>query len=436
LIFANRDGAGRAFQPVTARLEPRIGLVINPWNDRRTVIRTSYSLNFEDYPLYGCHFGTNGFNASPLFNSPNDQLQPAFQLREGMPRNFPPPPLLDPAAANGTEADYVDPSGLLPSNQYWSLTVQRQLPRALSLEARYTGWRGTHQFTGSFIRLNAVPVEYLHYRDQLYDDAFRNSLRPDPQYRSLELGGVYPGGDVEGHSMTLDQRMTGGLFGRVSYRLSKVMDNYSSGSAQDPHNLRAEWSLSDDDVTHSVQISYIYELPFGRKKKLLNGDQLISRATARLLEGWSVSGLTTWRGGTPLIIRPLFNRTGGIVSNLLANVNPGVNARAENPSPQQWFNPAAFSQPDDFTLGNAWRTHSYLRNPGDQFHHLSLTRRFEVNSDTTVEFVTEAFNFPNHANLSDPDTRIGSESSPNLNAGKIVGSRGGRVMQLGLRILF
>jgi hypothetical protein len=59
-----------------------------------------------------------------------------------------------------------------------------------------------------------------------------------------------------------------------------------------------------------------------------------------------------------------------------------------------------------------------------------------LNADTSLEFVTEAFNFPNHANLNDPDTRIGPESSPNLNAGKIIGATGGRVMQLGLRILF
>lgn len=438
LIFAGRDGVGRALQPVTVRWEPSVGLAINPWNDHSTIVRLNYSLNYEDYPLYGRHFGTNGFNAAPVFNSRNDQMEPAFLLRDGMPRNFQSPPFLDATAANGTDADYVDPSGRLPASQQWSLKVQRELPRSLAIEAHYTGWRGAHQFVDSFIRLNAVPVEYLRYRDQLYDDAFRNSLRPYPQYRSLDLGGVFPGGDVEGHAlaMTLDQRLTGGLFGRVSYRLAKVMDNYSSGSAQDPHNLRDEWSLSASDVTHSAQVSYTYELPFGKGKKLFNDGGQLSRVMAPLLGGWSLSGLTTWRNGAPLIIRPLFNRTGGIVSNLRVNVVPGVDPKVEEQSPQQWFNPAAFAQPDDFTLGDASRTHPNLRGPSDQFHHLSLTKRIELSAGASLEFVTEAFNFPNHANLNDPDTRIGPESSPNLNAGKIIGSTGGRVMQLGLRILF
>ena len=65
-----------------------------------------------------------------------------------------------------------------------------------------------------------------------------------------------------------------------------------------------------------------------------------------------------------------------------------------------------------------------------------MTKRIEMSSDTSLEWIVESFNFPNHANLNDPDTRIGPVSSPNLNAGKIIGSTGGRVMQLGLRILF
>lgn len=434
LIFAGRDGVGRALQPLTARLEPSIGLALNPWNNRNTVVRLNYSLSYEDYPLYGRHFGTNGFNAAPVFNSPNEQLQPAFLLRAGMPLDFPTPPTLTPTAANGIDADFVDASGVLPANQQWSLSLQRELPRALAIEARYTGWRGTHQFVDGFIRLNAVPVENLKYGDLLYDDAFRNSLRPYPQYRNLDLGGVYPGGDVNGHSLsvTLDQRLTGGLYGRAVYRLSKVMDNYSSGAAQDPHNLRAEWSLANYDVTHTLQVSYTYELPFGKGKRLLNDSGVLTKT----LGGWSLSGLTTLRGGTPLILRPLFNRTGGLVNNLRVNVVPDVNPKVAKPSAEAWFNPAAFAHPEDFTLGNASRTHPQLRSPGEQFHHLSLTKRIEVSAATSLEFVTEAFNFPNHANLNDPDTRIGTAASPNLNAGKIIGSTGGRVMQVGLRVLF
>jgi hypothetical protein len=433
LIFAGRDGVGRGLQPFTARLEPNIGLAINPWNDPKTVIRLGYSLGYQDYPLNARHFGTQGFNAFPLFTSANEQLQPVFRLGDGVPQNFPLPPQLNPDAANGTDADFLDQSGLLPANQFMRVSIQRELPRSLSIEVSYHHWRGWHQFTDNLVRLNAVPVENLHFRDELYDEAFRNSLRPYPQYRNLYLGGVYPGGDVRGNSLsvTLDKRLSGGLYGRASYRLSKQFDNVSA-TAQDPNNLRAEMSLSPFDVTHTLQVSYTYELPFGKGRPLLRDGGWLSR----LLGGWSLSGLTTLRGGQPLRLHPLFNRTGGIVNGLRVNLVPGVNPRLDNPTPERWFNPAAFIQPDDFTLGNAARTHPQLRGPGEQFHHLSLTRRVQLRADTALELVTEAFNFPNHANLNDPDTRIGSLENPNLNAGRIIGSTGGRVMQLGIRILF
>lgn len=434
LIFAGRDGQGRGLQPTTARWEPAISMSLNPWNDRFTVVRASYSLNYEDYPINGRHFGTQGFNAAPIFNSANDQLTPAFLLREGMPLNFAQPPYLDPTAANGTEPEFLDQSGLLPRTEQWSLSVQRELPRAFSLEARYTGTRYQNLFVDGFIRLNAVPVSKLSFREQLYVDAFRNSLRPYPQYRTFDVGGLYPGGDAEGHSLTLtlDKRLSAGLYGRATYRFSKQMDNYSTGAPQDPQNLDAEWALSISDVRHSVQLSYTYELPFGKGKPLFNRGGW----SESLMGGWSLSAISSITGGTPLQLRPVFNRTGGIVNSLRVNVVPGVDPTVQNPSAEQWFNPAAYTQPDDFTLGNASRTDPVLREPGDQFHHLSLTKRVQLTSDTSLEWVTEAFNFPNHANLNDPDTRIGPLASPNLNAGKIIGSTGGRVMQMGLRILF
>jgi hypothetical protein len=45
-------------------------------------------------------------------------------------------------------------------------------------------------------------------------------------------------------------------------------------------------------------------------------------------------------------------------------------------------------------------------------------------------------NFLNHANWNTPDPVIGPANAPNVNAGKIIGSRGGRVIQLGARISF
>ncbi|MCL6507565.1 MAG: hypothetical protein K6T59_11105, partial [Bryobacteraceae bacterium] len=104
--------------------------------------------------------------------------------------------------------------------------------------------------------------------------------------------------------------------------------------------------------------------------------------------------------------------------------------------PERWFNPAAFDQPPDFTLGNGPRTHPVLRTPLLQNHDLALNKRFALSPERTLEISAVGLNFLNHANWNDPDEVIGPSWAPNVNAGKIIGSRGGRVIQLGLRFSF
>jgi hypothetical protein len=106
------------------------------------------------------------------------------------------------------------------------------------------------------------------------------------------------------------------------------------------------------------------------------------------------------------------------------------------PGPNGWFNPAAFDQPGDFTLGDASRRHPLLRNPINQNHDFSASKRFALSAEKTLEFNVVGLNFLNHANWNDPDPVIGPVDSPNVNAGKIIGSNGGRVLQLGLRFSF
>src|SRR5262249_32057495 len=140
--------------------------------------------------------------------------------------------------------------------------------------------------------------------------------------------------------------------------------------------------------------------------------------------------------GNPIALHPLFNNTGSVITALRVNVVPGVNPVVPDRGPSQWFNPAAFEQPADFTLGDGPRTHPYLLNPGNQNYDLSVSKRLAVDSDRAIEFSAAAFNFLNHANWNDPDANIGPQTAPNVNAGRIIGSRGGRVIQVGMRFSF
>jgi hypothetical protein len=434
LIFAGRDGVGRAFQPWRWRLEPRLGLAWNPFRQQGTVVRLRYARSYAAIPLLSAQFGAQGFVATPTFVSPNPQLAPAVNLQDGLPPDTTPLPDLRPEAANDTVADLIDRSSRQPVVRQVTLTVERQLPGELLLTTGAYTTAGRDLLVGESVAgLNAIHPDALAFRDLLYDEAFRSNLRPYPQYRSFELGGLYPLGRYRRDAgyLRLEMRSSHGLSFQAYYEISKQMDDYSGG-AQDYFNRRNEWSLTSYNRPHRVNLHYAYELPIGPGKRLLDAPGLVGR----LASGWSVSGSTLWASGDPIVLRPEFNNTGGVVRFLRVNRVPGVDPRVASPGPEGWFNPAAFIEPPDFSLGDVSRSHPTLRNPGSHNHDLSLTKRIPLSSEKTLEVLLEGFNFLNHANWNDPDPVIGPPESPNLNAGRIIGSTGGRVVQVGLRFSF
>ena len=68
-------------------------------------------------------------------------------------------------------------------------------------------------------------------------------------------------------------------------------------AVQDPRTLRVSTGPLEFDIMRRLVTSYLYELPFGRGKRFLNGS---SRAVDLLLGGWQVNGITTFQGGFPL----------------------------------------------------------------------------------------------------------------------------------------
>jgi hypothetical protein len=434
-VAAGTGGWGRSFQPVRTRVEPSAGLSWTPGGDTRTVLRLSYSRSYSAIPIYSGQWGTQGFNGTPNWISPNVQLEPAVTLSEGLPPMAQKLPDLRPEAVNDTIADLIDATDRQPMYQSANLSAERELPGSvvLTLGAGHSG--GRDLLVGNWAaNPNAIRLEALEYRDLLNDEEFNRSLRPYPQYKGFELNGLYPRGRYQRNAgyLRLEKRATRGLTISAYYELSKQMDDYSGPGTQDYINSRNEWSLTPGNNPHRLSLSYAYELPLGANKALFS----YSDWRRYLVDGWSLSGASSLFSGEPLALRPEFNNTGGVVNTLRVNVVPGVDPHIPRPGPELWFNPSAFDQPPDFTLGNASRTHPTLRSARSQNHDVSLTKRFGLAADRTVEFSAVGLNFLNHANWTDPDVVIGPASAPNVNAGKIIGSRGGRVIQLGLRFSF
>ena len=438
VVFASRGGRKRSFQPLRFGLNPWISFAWSPGGDARTVIRMSVERwRGGSYSVGSGHWGTQGFIGTPTFISENSQLEPAVIFEDGLPSTTHLLPDLRPDVANDTNADLTEMTGRTSINEFASFSVERQLPGSLvvRIHGTYNQARNRFVYSSNGAQPNAIPLEALKFRDLLNEESFLRNLRPYPQYRDFNVQAGWPVGRYSraAANLRVGKRTSQGLSLQFSYTFSKQMDDYNTNNGlQDYYNRRNEWALSTYSSPHTMNLNYMYELPLGPNKLFLNATDW----RRHLFQGWLISGNTRFSTGEPISLRAEFNNTGGVVEALYVNAVSGVDPHVPNPSAELWFNPNAFINPPDFTIGNVSRTHPTLRNPSSQNHDLAVTKRFTTGSGQSLEFIATALNFLNHANWNEPDSDIGTEDSPNTNAGRIIGSSGGRVMQLGLMFTF
>lgn len=188
-------------------------------------------------------------------------------------------------------------------------------------------------------------------------------------------------------------------------------DFWEGCNIQDVYHMQTNRGVDDVDVPIVATASAVYELPFGKGKTLAN-----EGAVAHVLGGWKVNGLFSHRAGTPF--------TPG-VNNDLTNAHtissrPNVSGSTNGPKTRaEWFNINAFSQPVQYTYGNAGR--NSLRGPAYTNMDFSVFREFKFADRYSVDFRTEIFNIFNHVNLGNPDSTFGDS---NGNFGRISSASG------------
>ena len=142
-------------------------------------------------------------------------------------------------------------------------------------------------------------------------------------------------------------------------------------------------------------------LPFGRDRYWKLGGSKIADA---VLGGWRLSGVHSFGSGlpfTPTVANaPLLNTNFNYVTADVIG-NPSV----PNQSANQWFNPAAFTEPQQpFRSGTAGR--DSLRGPALYLSNLSLAKNLIPSERWKVDLRADAFNVFNHVNLGLPNAVV------------------------------
>jgi len=99
-------------------------------------------------------------------------------------------------------------------------------------------------------------------------------------------------------------------------------------------------------------------------------------------------------------------------------------------TPEQWFNPLAFSAPAPYTFGNAGRNTVY--GPDQQTLDFAIARNFSVTEAARLQVRLEAFNGFNKVNLGTPNRFVNTAQFGTITES----STPGRQLQVSARFSF
>jgi hypothetical protein len=133
--------------------EPRIGIAFDPRGEGKESIRASYSLGFQEPPLY---YNSRYASMAPWGDSitltppPGNLTTPYAGYPGGNPYPKPFPPTANNAYFPTSGTYFVLPTNLQQAySQNWNLSVQKQFLRDWALTATYLGTRVTHDTYGN-----------------------------------------------------------------------------------------------------------------------------------------------------------------------------------------------------------------------------------------------------------------------------------------------
>jgi hypothetical protein len=469
--FAPRIGAAYSLTPTTIVrsgygvfwVPNDVSFALNPINDMINASATTYT---------GTVDGTHPYNSISLPFPDGISAPPGRSLGTRGTQQF-----LTQVVQAITEVDRAHhPSSYV---QQWNLSIEKQIPSGFLLSAAYAGSKGTHlqqysqqvdQISNALLTqaaaqfaaggrsavtlLKSVPNPFFVGGQALALAAPTTTVgqlsRPYPQYTSVELAGQGSFASTY-HSLqiTARRRFAGAGSLLVAYTNSKLISNTDTltswletgvGSLQDNNNLRAERSLSSQDVPQRLVISYVLDLPFGQGKKYLSN---VNGTLNNIVGGWGIDGVTTFQRGFPLIFRngqandaTLFGA--GSRPNLLPGCHKS-SAASGRARLNGWFNTGCFAAPADFTFGNEPRVDSTLRSDGVDNFDVAAFKNLLLDREgrASVEFRVEFFNLFNRTQFAPPNTTCCSTN--NANFGVVTSTAPGtnpRLIQFALKFLF
>jgi hypothetical protein len=314
----------------------------------------------------------------------------------------------------------------------WNAAIQQSLPGHFVLDVAYVGNHCVDCVVNYDLNVATVIGQ---------NSKTANNGRPEflPFGRTASTNLLFAGYSASYHALQvkLDRHFSNGFATTTAYTFAKGMgfQTGDDGGLSFYINQRRDYARNDFDRTHTFVQSIVFDLPFGRGKRLIT-----SGAGAAILGDWRISSFMTIMSGLPLYFTDsstsLFAPGNTQTPQLVAPVHilHGVGS-----SP--WFTTSSFAAAPAGAFGNVGR--NFLSGPNFFDLDAAVSKSIRMTERFRLDIRLEAFgatNTPQFTFNSTNGTPSGGSAAGltrNSNSfGQITNAFGGRVLQLGAKLNF
>jgi hypothetical protein len=364
-------------------IAPRLGITWRPFGSERTAVRGGYGL-FYDSTSLGLILNAAQINGRRILS----YVVPGTDARAPQYPNL--LAAADPAFTTPPSITvFPDDFETMFAHQA-SVAVEHQLTNHLLASVSYSYWGHRDAPYARDINLGPVTSTLADGRP-----VYTGSLnRPNAAFRAINLVESKGRSRYDGIDLTLKQRLSRGvqLSGTYSYARARSIGDMEGGALMDPSDPERDWGPSPGDVRHTVSAQATMAPEVGG-------------GAWGWMNGFQLSTLVFYNSGFPV------NGTAGADLNNDLVLNDRVAFRGRN----------AFAGPDYFQVD------------------LRLSRRIRFTPASSLELLVESENLFNRLNAS---CSIAGCTGAVVNRdgaadfGRITGTRPGRYIQFGARVLF
>ena len=423
-------------------MEPRAGLIWDPFGDGRTSIRASYGLFFDQPHMF---FYTRESNNPPWGASINltNPVGGFSNPWQGYPGGNPWPGLaaVGPNMPFPQAGVYVNvPQHVHPTYvQQWNVSAERQIGNNDAVSVSYVGNETTHLWLGTELNpavYNAsCGVSMATYKGCLGTTNKRRVLylqNPAQGAYYSTIGQVDDGGTASYNALLVSERhrLSNGLSFQGNFAWSHCITDPATTELTgptyvNPANRGMDRGNCASDLPIVVNGSVIGDSPWHLKG-----------VGGTLANDWRLSTIFSWRSGgfsspglSGAITDPALTGTRsrpnvGTASLLLPSMTPvGTQGNL------QYLNTSAFAIPAFGTFGNAGP--ATIPNPHSTQLDMSLSRIVKLSESHTVQLRWDVFNALNLVNFGAPNTGFGGSIF-----GQITSAGDPRIMQLAVKYVF